>query len=83
MTRLLIRPSALAELRAIEPLERRRAVVLALSELGSEQPGERLAAGGRCRRTIERLAVLYQRGEGGVCIYGVRPLGVETGDHEG
>ncbi len=61
MARVLIAASAVAELRALEPVARRRRVVERLSELDPLLDEHRLCAAGRCRMSVDGLRVLYVR----------------------
>ena len=72
MSRVLIGPSALDELRAVEPLSSRRTLVTRLSQLGQPLSGHRVSRGGCCRLLTEGLRVLYRhRPDGTLVITGV------------
>jgi len=74
MARLLIVGSALEELRAVEPRERRRQLVLRLSMLDGTASDDRLASGGRNRLLALGLRVLYRlRADGNLVITRVQP----------
>ncbi len=68
MARVLIAASAVAELRALEPVVRRRRVVRRLSELDPLSHEHRLCAAGRCRMSVDGLRVLYLRRSDGALV---------------
>jgi hypothetical protein len=68
MARLLIAPSALDELRAVEPLARRQHVCLCLSEIEHPPASHRLSGGGCCRLVTAGLRVLYRERQDGTLI---------------
>ena len=72
MPRVLIGPSALNELLAVEPLAGRRRLITRLSELGEPLGNHRISAGGCCRLLAEGLRVLYRhRRDGTLVITGI------------
>jgi hypothetical protein len=68
MSRLLIAPSALAELRALEPLARRQRVCKRLSEIERPLASHRISAGGCCRIVTAGLRVLYRERQDGTLV---------------
>jgi hypothetical protein len=68
MARVLIGPSALAELRAIEPVAHRRRLCVLLSEVDGAQPGHRISGGGCCRLVAAGRRVLYRERPDGTLI---------------
>ncbi|MCZ6727995.1 MAG: hypothetical protein O7A98_11660 [Acidobacteria bacterium] len=81
MSRVLIGPSALNELRALEPLAGRRQLIARLSELGKPLSSHRISSGGCCRLLTEELRVLYRhRDDGTLVITGVTRTGVTSLD---
>ena len=72
MSRVLIGPSALNELRSVEPKDNRRRLVTRLSELGRPLSSHRISSGGCCRLLAEGLRVLYRhRDDGTLVITGI------------
>lgn len=75
MSRVLIAPSALNELRAVGPLAERRRVIQRLSELRQPLSSHRISSGGCCRLVSEDLRVLYRhRPDGTLVITGITQL---------
>jgi hypothetical protein len=76
MSRVLIGPSALNELRAVEPLAGRRRLIRRLSELHRPLRSHRINAAGCCRLLTEGLRVLYRhRSDGTLVITGITRTG--------
>ena len=75
MSRVLIGPSALNEVRGIEPVDARRRLVARLSELGRRLSSHRISSGGCCRILTGGLRVLYRhRGDGTLVITSVTKI---------
>lgn len=68
MSRVLIGPSALNELRAVKPPADRRRLIARLSELGRPLGSHRLSSGGCCRLLTEGLRVLYRHQDDGTLV---------------
>jgi hypothetical protein len=68
MARLLIGPTALAELKAIASRAVRRRVVARLGGLGSVSPRERVAGEGRSRHRVAGRRILYRRRPDGAVV---------------
>jgi len=68
MSRVLIGPSALNELRNVEPISGRHRLVARLSELGRPLSSHRISSGGCCRLLTEGLRVLYRHREDGTLV---------------
>ena len=68
MPRVLIGPTALSELLAVEPLAGRRRLIARLSELGQPLSSHRISGGGCCRLLAEGLRVLYRHRDDGTLI---------------
>lgn len=68
MARVLIASTAVSELRAVEPIERRRRVVAQISALDLPPPEHGLCAPGRHRMIADGLRVLYVRREDGTLV---------------
>jgi len=72
MSRVLIGPSALNELRAVEPKAGRQRLIRRLSELHRPLSSHRISSGGCCRLLAEGLRVLYRhRSDGTLVITGI------------
>ena len=77
MARVLIGSAAVADLRAVEPVARRRRVVARISALEPPVREHGLCAPGRFRLVAEGLRVLYARREDGtLVIIGVAGAGM-------
>jgi hypothetical protein len=68
MARVLIGPSALNELRGVEPLAGRRRLIARFAELGKPLSSHRISGGGYCRLRTEGLRVLYRHREDGTLV---------------